>query len=67
VRRSRAPVADARVLILGPGIRAVVRTGPDGRARATLAASRAGVLRVRLATELACPPREVSILPGVTG
>ena len=67
VRRSGSPVGDANVLLVGPGIRALVRTGSDGRAEATVTPTRAGTLRASLLTSLACPPGEVTILPGVTG
>ena len=53
--------------MLGPGFRAIVRTGADGRARATVTPTRAGVIRASLVRSLACPPGEARILPGVTG
>ena len=67
VRRSGAPVRDASVLVVGPGIRTVVRTGADGRARATVTPTSAGTVRATLVRSLACPPGEARILPGVTG
>jgi hypothetical protein len=67
VRQAGRPIGDATVLLTGPGIRSAVRTGADGRATATLTPTRAGVLRAQLATALACPPGQATILPGVTG
>ncbi len=65
VRRSGLPVAGGRVVLLGPGIRAMVRTNGSGRATATVTPSGAGVLRVQLLSALPCPPRDISLVHGV--
>ncbi len=69
VRRSGLPVSGGRVVLLGPGIRATVRTNGSGRATATVTPSGAGVLRVQLLSALACPSRDISLhgVAAVTG
>ena len=65
VQRSGLPVSGGRVVLLGPGIRAMVRTNGSGRATATVTPSGAGKLRVQLLSALSCPSRNISLVHGV--
>jgi hypothetical protein len=62
VRKGRRPAAGRRVAVRGPGLKRVVRTGPKGRARFVVRASRHGRLRLKaIGPPARCPASHITV------